>query len=99
MTNPTTHDRLFLGLSDEAYYAAFETLQILLADEMVLAQKLRKYHWNKPNTGYTKDFPESTLNFFYKSDKWTKWTTPLDQPMLNLYRGPIGPRFEVKEEV
>jgi starvation-inducible DNA-binding protein len=52
MTNPTTHARSFLGLSDEAYYAAFETLQILLADEMVLAQKLRKYHWNTLDSQY-----------------------------------------------
>ena len=52
MTNPTTHSKSFLGLSDEAYYAAFETLQILLADEMVLAQKLRKYHWNALDSQY-----------------------------------------------
>ena len=52
MTNPTTHAKSFLGLSDEAYYAAFETLQILLADEMILAQKLRKYHWNALDTQY-----------------------------------------------
>jgi hypothetical protein len=63
-------------------------------DEIIL-----RFDPMKPNTGYAKDFPESTLNFFYKCDKWSKWTTPLEQPMLNLYRSPIGPRYELQEQV
>jgi starvation-inducible DNA-binding protein len=52
MTNPTTPSDSLRNLSDEANYAAFETLQILLADEMVLAQKLHKYYWNALDTSF-----------------------------------------------
>jgi hypothetical protein len=72
---------------------------LLLFTPELYDELIKTFDPNKPNTGYAKDYPESTLNFFYKSDKWTKWCTPLDQPMLNLYKGPIGPRYMVKEQV
>lgn len=58
---------------------------------------LKQFDPSKPNDSYQKDFPESKFNFFYISEKWTKWGSPLDQPVLNLYKGPIGPRYEMEE--
>lgn len=54
-----------------------------------------KFNPNKPNEGYKADFPKSELNFFYKTATWTKWFTPLDQPMIKL-AGPVaGPRADL----
>lgn len=72
---------------------------LVLFTEELFNALIARFDPNKPNTGYQKDFPESTMNFFYKSDTWMKWTTPLDQPMLNLYKGPIGPRYTAKDSV
>jgi murein DD-endopeptidase MepM/ murein hydrolase activator NlpD len=47
----------------------------------------------KPNQNYAKI--DSSLNFFYKTPSWTKWTTPLDQPMIKLNGPARGPRYEM----
>jgi starvation-inducible DNA-binding protein len=41
-----------LGLSDSAIQKTVETLQAFLADESVLYQKLRNYHWNVTGTQF-----------------------------------------------
>lgn len=64
---------------------------LLMTDELV-EQLTNRFNPEKLNFDYKKT--ESTLNFFYKSPKWTRWTTPLDQPMIKLNAPPIGPRFQ-----
>lgn len=58
------------------------------------AQLVKKFKPEKPNTGYQRDFPKSKSNFFYLTETWTKWTTPLEQPMIKLAGPVIGPRGE-----
>lgn len=42
----------------------------------------------------TNNVTDSQLYYFYKTDDWTKWTTPLEQPIIELAGDPKGPRFE-----
>ena len=50
----------------------------------------------------TKRFPpdksrarhQSNLYHFFRSAEWKQWTTPLDQPILELYQAIIGPRSD-----
>ncbi len=42
----------------------------------------------------TNNVTDSELYYFYKTDTWTKWTTPLEQPMIKLGGDPVGPRYE-----
>jgi hypothetical protein len=58
----------------------------------VQKQLTDRFNPEKPNKDYAKT--ASTLNFFFKSDKWTKWTTILEQPCIKLNGPCIGPRFE-----
>lgn len=64
---------------------------LLLLPETMYNQLTARFKPDKPNTDYKNT--ESAYNFFYKTDAWTKWTTPLDQPMIRLAGDPIGPRF------
>jgi hypothetical protein len=54
-----------------------------------------KFNPAKLNEGYLKDFPKSKLNFFYISDAYKKWATPLDQAMIKLNGPVIGPRADL----
>lgn len=63
---------------------------LVLMPEAMVAEIVGKFDPKKPNTDYTK-LP-STYNFFWGTDEWTKWTTPLDQPALKLAGPVIGPR-------
>jgi hypothetical protein len=67
---------------------------LLMAPELV---KLLtdKFNPMKPNDSYVKDFPKSKLNFFYTTDTYTKWASPLDQPMIRLSGPVIGPRADL----
>jgi hypothetical protein len=65
---------------------------LLLMTEDLYNQIIAGFKPDKPNESY-KQIP-SVYNFFYKTDKWTKWATPLDQPMIKLAEKPIGPRYE-----
>jgi hypothetical protein len=70
---------------------------LLLMPEGMYTAFVERFKPDKPNIDYRKT--ESELQFFYKTPTWTKWTTPLDQPVLKL-KGPcIGPRFEAGQEV
>ena len=66
---------------------------LLLLTQSEYDQLISRFNPDKPNIDYGKT--ESTSNFFYKSNKWTKWTSPLDQPMIKLKGQCIGPRFEM----
>lgn len=68
---------------------------LLLMTPEVLKLITDKFNAAKPNEGYLKDFPKSQLNFFYKTAAFTKWSTPLDQPMIKLAGPVIGPRAEL----
>ncbi|NWF67705.1 MAG: peptidoglycan DD-metalloendopeptidase family protein [Chloroflexi bacterium] len=70
---------------------------LLLMTEALYNQITSKFKPDKPNSNFTQT--DSLSNFFYKSATWTKWTTPLDQPMIALAGQPIGPRYEKKEGV
>lgn len=35
---------------------------------------------------------KSKLRYFYKTDSWSKWTTPLDQPVIQWAKPVIGPK-------
>lgn len=69
---------------------------LLLMTEAVLGQITARFNPEKGNETYKKT--DSILNFFYKTAKWTRWTTPLDQPMLRITAPCIGPRFEDADE-
>jgi murein DD-endopeptidase MepM/ murein hydrolase activator NlpD len=65
---------------------------LLLMTDAVYNQIAERFKPDKVNSDYTKT--ESRLNFFYISPKWTKWSTPLDQPCIRLNGQCVGPRFE-----
>ncbi len=65
---------------------------LLLLTPDLYNQIITRFKPDKPNENFGK-LP-TVYNFFYKTDKWTKWTTPLDQPMIKLAGDPIGPRYE-----
>lgn len=68
---------------------------LLLFTEELYNKLTAKFDPSKPNDTYQRDFPRSVSNFFYHTDTWTKWTTPLEQPMIKL-QGPLaGPRAEL----
>ncbi|HEX2907203.1 MAG TPA: hypothetical protein VHO69_10115 [Phototrophicaceae bacterium] len=69
---------------------------LLLLTDPLYQQIITQFLPDKPNTGYKQT--DSVCNFFFKSAKWTKWTTPLDQPMIKLAGPGIGPRFELGRE-
>lgn len=67
---------------------------LLLTDE-IFQPLLQRFPPGKPNSNYQQT--DSTLNFFYQSARWNRWTSPLDQPMIKL-NGPCrGPRYELGE--
>ncbi|MEO1288872.1 MAG: hypothetical protein AAFV93_13985 [Chloroflexota bacterium] len=68
---------------------------LLLMTEDVYNTLVGRFDPDKPNTGYKSDFPKSTKNFFYHTPTWSKWVTPLDQPMIKLAGDVIGPRAEL----
>ena len=68
---------------------------LLLFTEDIYTELITGFNPDKPNTGYKKDFPKSTKNFFYHTDTWSKWVTPLEQPMIKLAGPVIGPRAEL----
>ena len=45
-TSPMSGEHINVGLENENRKGVVETLNLLLADETVLYQKTRKYHWN-----------------------------------------------------
>jgi hypothetical protein len=47
---------------------------------------------NEMREAIFKKFPPVGDFAFYKSDRWTQWTTPLDQPVIKLGGPVIGPR-------
>lgn len=65
---------------------------LLLMTEAVYNSLIGRFNPAKPNTSYTKT--DSTLNCFYQSARWSKWTTPLEQPMIKLAGQCVGPRFQ-----
>lgn len=73
---------------------------LLLFNEAIYNQIIGAFNPEKENSGYKKDFPKSTSNFFYHTATWDKWVTPLDQPMIYLGGPVIGPRGELdKSEI
>lgn len=56
---------------------------------------IARFDPDKLNSGYQKDFPKSLKNYFYHTATWTKWITPLDQPLIKLGGKMIGPRGEL----
>jgi hypothetical protein len=67
---------------------------LLFAPELT-SKILSNFNPKKKNRDYKTDFPKSYLNFFYKTDTWTKWTEPYDQPMIKLGDPVIGPKAEL----
>ena len=59
---------------------------VLMPDHLV-DQIVGKFHPGKASTGGV-----SQLSYFYKTPSWTKWTLPLDQPLIRLGGPVIGPR-------
>ncbi len=57
---------------------------LLMPDDMV-NQITAKFNPASPGT-------TGMLKYFYKSDKWNQWVTPLDQPMIKLAGPVIGPK-------
>ncbi|MGB7342192.1 MAG: peptidoglycan DD-metalloendopeptidase family protein [Phototrophicaceae bacterium] len=68
---------------------------LLLFTEDIYNQLIGNFNPEKANTSYKRDFPKSINNFFYHTDTWHKWVTPLDQPMIKLAGELIGPRGEL----
>ncbi|GAB5492088.1 MAG: hypothetical protein Phog2KO_23030 [Phototrophicaceae bacterium] len=68
---------------------------LLLLTEDLYDSLTARFNPLKPNSGYKRDFPKSMSNFFYFTESWTKWVTPLDQPMIKLAGDVIGPRGEL----
>ena len=68
---------------------------LLLFTEDIYNQLIAEFKPDKANTGYKRDFPKSTNNFFYHTATWDKWVTPLKQPMIKLAGPVIGPRAEL----
>jgi hypothetical protein len=66
---------------------------LLLMTEDLYNQLIARFNPSKANENYTKT--DSTLNFFFKTPSWTKWTGTLDQPMIKLNGSPRGPRYEM----
>lgn len=64
---------------------------VLLTQELY-DKIIARFNPDKPNVDVKKI--DSVSNFFYKSAKWKKWTTPLDQPMIKLGGPCVGPRFQ-----
>lgn len=71
---------------------------LLLFPDALRNTILTNFDPKKPNTNYQSDFPKSQYNFFYKTDTWTKWTSPYEQPMLKLAGPIIGPKAELPRE-
>jgi hypothetical protein len=68
---------------------------LLLMTPEIVKLLTDKFNPAKLNEGYMKDFPKSKLNFFYTTDAYKKWATPLDQPMIKLTGPVIGPRADL----
>jgi hypothetical protein len=68
---------------------------LLMMSPELVKQTIDRFNPLKPNEGYKADFPKSKLNFFYTTDTYTKWSTPLDQPMIRLSGPVIGPRADL----
>lgn len=68
---------------------------LLLFSEENYNQLIARFNPEKANSGYKRDFPKSTKNFFYHTATWDKWVTPFDQPMIKLAGSVIGPRAEL----
>lgn len=60
---------------------------LLLMSDALVNQIVGKFHPNRAATGGV-----SQLSYFYKTPSWTKWTLPLDQPLIRLGGPVIGPR-------
>jgi murein DD-endopeptidase MepM/ murein hydrolase activator NlpD len=60
---------------------------LLLMQDHLVNQIVGKFHPNKASTGGV-----SQLSYFYKTPSWTKWTLPLDQPLIRLGGPVVGPR-------
>lgn len=70
---------------------------LLLFTEEIYNELVGGFDPDKPNSGYKRDFPKSLKNFFYHTDTWSKWITPIDQPMIKLVGPVIGPRAELEQ--
>ena len=68
---------------------------LLLFTEDIYKELIGNFNPEKANTSYKRDYPKSTKIFFYDTDTWDKWVTPLDQPMIKLAGETIGPRGEL----
>ncbi|HEX2619365.1 MAG TPA: peptidoglycan DD-metalloendopeptidase family protein [Phototrophicaceae bacterium] len=68
---------------------------LLLMTEELYNQVIARFNPEKANLDYGKT--PSSLNFFYKSPEYSKWYTPLEQPMIKLNGPCVGPRFDKPE--
>ncbi|MEQ8673200.1 MAG: M23 family metallopeptidase [Aggregatilineales bacterium] len=68
---------------------------LLFMTDDIRDELLMYFNPEKPNTSWPKTGSE--YNFFFKTADWTKWTNPLDQPVLKLAGSLIGPRAPVSK--
>jgi hypothetical protein len=65
---------------------------LLLMSDVLVKEVTDKFNPERTNTFWKKATPDGQLEYFYKTASWSKWTTPLDQPVIVLAGPVIGPR-------